>query len=192
LNSLLLDADVIIDAHRLGIWDKLLAQNKVHIGSVVLRTEAEYYIDNKGRRRNINLMSQHRAKKITELSATLAEQRILKERFDAVLGPKLDPGEIESLVILERTPELTFCTFDHATITAVVLLDMGNRVISFETLLKQCGLSRKPQRKHSEGRFKQIVKRAQLMRVMGQGLIYRDAKLLGDADRVLTMSIRYG
>jgi hypothetical protein len=170
LNLLLLDADVVIDAHRLGMWDKLLAQNKVHIGSVVLRTEVEYYIDNKGRRRNINLMSQHRAKKITELSATLAEQRILRERFDAVLGPKLDPGETESLVLLERTPELTFCTFDYAAITAVVLLDMGNRVISFETVLKKCGLSRKLQRKHSEERFKHIVKTAQLMRVMGQGL----------------------
>jgi hypothetical protein len=170
LNLLLLDADVVIDAHRLGMWDKLLVQNKVHIGSVVLRTEVEYYIDNKGRRRNINLMSQHRAQKITELSATLAEQRILRERFDAVLGPKLDPGETESLVLLERTPELTFCTFDYAAITAVVLLDMGNRVISFETVLKKCGLSRKLQRKHSEERFKHIVKTAQLMRVMGQGL----------------------
>jgi len=170
LNLLLLDADVVIDAHRLGMWDKLLAQNKVHIGSVVLRTEVEYYIDNKGRRRNINLMAQHQAKKITELSATLVEQSVLRERFDAVLGPKLDPGETESLVLLERTPELTFCTFDYAAITAVVLLDMGNRVISFETVLKQCGLSRRLERKHSEERFKRIVKRAHLMRVMEQGL----------------------
>lgn len=172
LNSLLLDADVVIDAHSLGMWDKLLARNRVHIGSVVLRTEVDYYIDKNGRRRNINLISQHRAKKITELSATLAEQRILKERFDAMLGPKLDPGETESLVILERVPELMFCTFDYAAITAAVLLDIGNRVISFETVLKKCGLSRRRlQRKHSEERFKHIVKTAQLMRVMGQGLI---------------------
>jgi len=171
LNSLLLDADVVIDAHRLGMWDKLLAQNRVHIGAVVLRTEVKYYIDNNGRRRNINLMSQHRAKKITELSATLEEQRILKKRFDAVLGPKLDPGETESLVILERIPELIFCTFDYAAIIAVVLLGMGNRVISFETVLKKCGLSRRLQRKHSEERFKHIVKTAKLMRVMGQGLV---------------------
>jgi len=176
LNLLLLDADVVIDAHRLGIWDRLLAQNKVHIGSVVLRTEVGYYIDNRGRRRNINLMSQHRAKKIIELSAILMKQRVLKERFDAVFGPKLDPGEIESLVILERTHELTFCTFDHAAIIAVVLLDMGNRVISFEVLLKQCGLSRRLERKHSEERFKRIVEKAQLMRVMGQGLVSRGSQ----------------
>lgn len=49
LNSLLLDADVVIDAHSLGMWDKLLAQNRVHIGAVVLRTEVKYYIDNNGR-----------------------------------------------------------------------------------------------------------------------------------------------
>ncbi len=173
LNLLLLDADVVIDAHRLGIWDKLIAQNRVHIGSVVLRTEVGYYIDNRGRRRNINLMPQHRANKITELSATLVEQRVLKERFDAVFGPKLDPGETESIVILERTHELTFCTFDQAAIIAVVLLDIGNRVISFEILLKQCGLSRRAEKKHSEERFKQFVERAQLMRVMGQGLVSR-------------------
>ena len=43
LNSLLLDADVVIDAHSLGMWDKLLAQNRVHIGAVVLRTEVQRY-----------------------------------------------------------------------------------------------------------------------------------------------------
>ncbi len=88
-----------------------------------------------------------------------------------MLGPKLDPGETESLIILERIPELIFCTFDYAAIIAVVLLGMANRVISFETVLKKCGLSRRLQRKHSEERFKRIIETAQLMRVMGQGLV---------------------
>jgi len=170
LNLLLLDADVVIDAHRLHIWDKLLSKNKIHIGSIVLRAEVHYYIDSEGKRKKIDLLPQLGAGKITELSASLAEQRVLRKRFDRVLGPKLGLGEIESLVIVQKTPDLTFCTFDHAAIIALVLLDMGNRGVSFETVLKQCGLSRRLERKHSEERFKRIVKRAHLMRVMEQGL----------------------
>jgi hypothetical protein len=86
------------------------------------------------------------------------EQRVLRKRFDRVLGPKLGLGEIESLVIVQKTPDLTFCTFDHAAIIALVLLDMENRGVSFETVLKQCGLSRRLERKHSEERFKRIEK----------------------------------
>jgi len=43
LNSLLLDADVIIDANRLGFWNQFVGKNKIYVASTVWRNEALFY-----------------------------------------------------------------------------------------------------------------------------------------------------
>jgi len=41
----LLDADVIIDLHRFGIWESILKKSKILIPSIILRREVFYFID---------------------------------------------------------------------------------------------------------------------------------------------------
>ena len=91
-------------------------------------------------------------------------------KFDLAFGPTLDSGEIESLSILPKRNDLIFCTFDKAAIMALVLLRIAHRGISLERVLLECGLNRHLERKHSEKKFKYILKQAKQMRVMGQGL----------------------
>jgi len=170
LNSLLLDANVIIDANKLGFWDSLITKNKIYIASTVLRNEVFYYINSKKQQKDIHLLGLARRKRIIEVSATVSQQQSLMSKFDLAFAPKLHSGEIESLSILQRRNDLIFCTFDKAAIMALVLLGIAHRGISLERALFECGLNRHLERKHSEKKFKYILKQAKQMRIMGQGL----------------------
>lgn len=41
----LLDADIIIDLHKFGIWEHIVKRNEILIPSTVLRREVYYYED---------------------------------------------------------------------------------------------------------------------------------------------------
>ena len=79
-------------------------------------------------------------------------------RFSENLRFSIHAGEIESLAVLIRQTELIFCTCDAAAIRILPLLDLTERGISAETLLRQTGLY-KPglKEKHSEEYFKSNI-----------------------------------
>jgi len=170
LNSLLLDADVIIDVNRLGFWNQFVGKNKIYVASTVWRNEALFYVTRKGQRKRIRLSHLLKAGIIIELEATVNQQKNLISEFDSMFSPRLDPGETESLCILQSNDSLMFCTFDTAAIMALGLLGISHRGISLEKALIQCGLNRTLEYKCSEKRFKSTLKRAKQMRIMGQGL----------------------
>jgi len=68
LNSLLLDANVIIDANKLGFWDNLITKNKIYIASTVLRNEVFYYINSKKQQKDIHLLDLARRGHVIELA----------------------------------------------------------------------------------------------------------------------------
>ena len=76
----LLDADVIIDLHRFGIWKNILKKNKILIPSTVLRREVFYFIDGSGVKRYINLIDEAE-KTYTEVSVTAEELMKFKRNF---------------------------------------------------------------------------------------------------------------
>lgn len=170
MNSLLPDADVVIDIHRLGFWQQFTEKNRVHIASTVLKVEALFYFDSKNRKRQINWKHELTKHRLVEVSATISEMKGLQNKFDLALGPKLGLGELECLAILERQKDLKFCTLDKAAINALALLDLEDRGISLENALTECGLQRNLPDKYSDKRFKRCVKQGQQMRIMGQGL----------------------
>ena len=52
----LLDADVIIDLHKFGIWNIITKRNEVLIPSTILRREVYYYEDDSGFKHDIYLL----------------------------------------------------------------------------------------------------------------------------------------
>ncbi len=50
---LLLDADVIIDLHRLGVWKTIAQKHEIYIPSIVLRKEAYRYENTSGSFENL-------------------------------------------------------------------------------------------------------------------------------------------
>jgi len=92
---------------------------------------------------------------IKECVATADDASCLLSRLPQKTPFTLHVGEIESLAILIRETDLVFCTCDAATIRTLPILDLTERGISAEKLLKQTGLF-KPglQDRHTEEYFR--------------------------------------
>lgn len=163
MNLLLLDADVIIDLHKLELWKQVTKKHKVYVASTVLHNEAYYYEDDKGRH-PIEVAN------IEELSATPQEIQQLYSKFNPAYL-ELHQGELESLAILINKSDIIFCTCDRAAVIASVLLDITERLVSVEKMLGQSGLSSsRLEPKHTENKFKNYVKQGQQMKIQGTGL----------------------
>ena len=165
---LLLDANVIIDLHKLGLWKQITKSHKVSVPSIVFHREVYYYEDENGRH-HIDL-EKEAGVTITELSCSAQELLSFKERFDHVFQEELHDGEKEALVLLQKQEDLILCTCDHAAIKALALLDMSTQGISFENLLKQSSINKKLEFKHTEQRFKKLLTEGGIMKIQGRGL----------------------
>lgn len=165
LAYLLLDADIIIDLHQLGLWDWFINQNKIYVASIVIE-EVIYYENRERQRIYIDLKAQCAVGKITEVSARskLIGDTIYKLRKHS-LAPELDPGELESITVLYKRKKegILFCTADGSAIRALAMLNLLRKAISLEEALDKSGLNMKNlaiKPKHSMLRFSKLVDKA--------------------------------
>jgi hypothetical protein len=166
---LILDANVIIAAHEFGVWDHIVRSHTVHIPSVVLNLEVYFFKKPDGATVTIDLKRQV-GKSITEVSCTADELAALSEQLDSVTDQEIHAGEKEALVILMRSRDHTFCTFDHTAIEVLALLGLSERSISFEGLLRSCGVTKGLQYKHTEAFYVTHLEKGKANRVQGTGL----------------------
>lgn len=136
MKFLLLDADVVIYAHRLGVWDKLTASYKTALVSTVLRDEASFYEDpDTDARIWMVLGKELAAGKIHEVSATVRQQEEVRNQL-LRLDVDLDPGELEALTVLKHAKEkCNFCTGDFGAVRGLVYLGLSDRGTSLEKVL---------------------------------------------------------
>jgi len=150
----LLDADIIIDFLSIDVFEKLVELHKIFVASSVVE-EVDYY---KKDREKIEI--DFRAKFIDsglvqELSATLSETEQMLSNLPPLLRETLHVGEIESLTVLLKNTDLTFCSCDAAAIRMLPLLNLSENGVSAEKLLEMSGLSKSDlQAKHTKEYFK--------------------------------------
>jgi hypothetical protein len=166
---LILDANVIIAAHEFGAWEKICQTHTICIPSIILNLEVYFYRKPDGTAVTIDLIGQV-GKSITELSCTAAELIALSEKLDSVTDQEVHAGEKEALAILQKSPDHAFCTFDHAAIEVMALLGLSERGISFQALLKSCGITKALQHKHTEEFYKEHLEKGKINRLQGTGL----------------------
>lgn len=161
----LLDADILIDFLSHDLLDKLVKIHEIYAATSVIG-EVKYF-----KRGGIKYPASFREKYIQtelikELSATAEDAAILLTKLPSVSPFTLHPGEIESLSILIRETKFVFCTCDAATIRTLPLLDLTERGISAEKLLKQSGLL-KPglHDRHTEEYFKTNIATGQVQKI---------------------------
>lgn len=171
---LLLDADVIIDLHRLGLWKQITKSHQVFVPSIILHKEVYFYEDENGRH-HIDL-EKEAGVTFAELSCSGQELLRFKERFDRVFQEELHDGEKEALVLLQKQEDILLCTCDYAAIKALALLDLAEQGISFEGLLKKSGMNKKLEYKHTEKRFKKYLTEGSIMRMQERGLKKKNEK----------------
>lgn len=163
----LLDADILIDFLSYDLLDKLLKTHEIYAASSVIE-EVKFFKKN-GVKNSVAFREQYIEKGlIKEISATPNEVSSLLGMLPEISCFSIHPGEIESLAILIRETKLFFCTCDAAAIRTLPHLDISERGISAEKLLKQSGLF-KPglKERHMEEYFQSNISFGREQKVYG-------------------------
>lgn len=140
---LLLDTTAVLELHRRDAWLVLLQRRTIVVPSIVAHEESFYY-ERASQTIIIDLPSMIGRGEIQELEATPSEMRTAASAFDRVFVEGLHPGELEAIAILKKVADdsLRFCTADKVAIYALVLLNLEERLVSLEAVLREVGLSR--------------------------------------------------
>ena len=153
----LLDADIIIDFLSHDLLNKLVKHHEIHAATSVI--DEVRYFKRGGKKYSVSFRETYiQTGLIKECSATDEDAANLFNKLPPEVPFTIHTGEIESLAVLIREENLIFCTCDAATIRTLPFLDVVERGISAEQLLKQSGLL-KPGLKtqHTEEYFKNNI-----------------------------------
>jgi len=156
----ILDANVIIDAHKMGLWKHLTSQYRVQVPSTVLREEARFFKNRYDQQVDIDLQTNLSAGQIQEIEATAEELEALTLAATSSFLRSIDEGETEAIAILRggRFKESVFCTGDQLAIKAISVFELSDQAVSFERLLNDSGSSIKCLPRHySEERLKKLL-----------------------------------
>lgn len=173
LLHLLLDACVVIEAHRLGTWNALVGRAHIACPAMVVKDEALFYQHNKHSvHPSINLPNLVAQGKIEMLEATADDLAMVAGLLTDNVTEGLDPGETEALALLlvGKAAGYSFCTGDRAAIHALALLGLSEKGVSFEQALTAIGATKPLQRQFTEIYFQAILKEGQEYRLRGLGL----------------------
>jgi len=162
---LLLDADVIIDLHVLGIFEKLAKAYEIFVTIEVLR-EARYY-KKAGKKYPIHIEGKITVIKNVQLDSL---NKVMAEAREARLA--IDQGEATSIAyLLQPEEDLRLCTFDKAAIKLISYMGLGEKSVSLEKALKSAGHHRKLYPRHLENEFKNCIKDGKALRIQFKNLM---------------------
>ena len=156
---LLLDANVVIEISRQGLWDQTIARCDIHLARTVL-DEAQFYDDDQGGRHYIDLTSYISAESIAVFDLTPSQMDGFRARFDPVYFEKLDPGETESLAyLLDQSDECMICSADKIVYRVLGCLNRPDQGVSLDEVLGQIGLGRKLGREFTKAYKEEWIKK---------------------------------
>lgn len=157
MRCLLLDANVIIDLHKLGYWDTFVGGNDVYVPDTVAG-EAHFWPGPDGERNDFDLFEQARARRINILSAGASAVLALQGKMRRLAALELHGGELEGLAIISAPPveDLRFCLYDRAAVKFAGALGLRDRIVSVEEALRECGLAT-ALAKHSKERLDRLL-----------------------------------
>lgn len=136
----LLDANIVIRIFELGIWEQITKRCEVVLAQTVV-DEAEFYDTDAGRE-YIDWERWIRERVMRVESVSAADVQAFCKQFDAGYYEKLDPGEAESLVLLERESDARICSADKIVWRVLGNTNKTDRGVSLEEILQQIGLTK--------------------------------------------------
>jgi len=158
---LLLDADVIIDLHTLGVFDRISKGFEIFITRTVLE-EARYF---KSSGMRIRMQISDRVTVIEDV--TVAHLQAVQQNSKAA-GLSIDPGEAESIAcLMQEEQDLIFCTCDQAAIKLLAFMNLEGRSISFEKALRSTGYQKKNlYPRHWDKTFSECIREGKTLRIL--------------------------
>lgn len=163
---LLLDADVVIDLHSLGLFEKICRAYDVYVTQEVYG-EATYF--KKGGSKNpINIADKVIVIKDVELEGL---EKVEKEAKEARLV--IDPGESTSIAYINQTEgKMIFCSCDKAAIKLISYMELEQKSVSLERALRGIGYhKRNLYPRHFEKTFKAAVNEGKALRIQFKKLV---------------------
>lgn len=140
LRLLLLDANVIIELFRRGIWDTIVERCEIVLAQSVV-DESQFYDTDIGERKYIDLADYIRKNKISVFNVSISQLVQFKKQFDASYFERLDPGECESLAFLCLSAEpYNICSADAIVYRILGNLNRSEQGISLEEVLGSVGM----------------------------------------------------
>jgi len=173
LKCVLLDASIVIEAHKISVWENLIERIEIIVSSIVAHQESLFYSKEEGGiPEAINLKRLIDIRKIKEISATQKEMSLFLNKFDRLFVTRLHEGEAESLSLImgDRTKDTLYCSSDATAIQALAMIGFLDKGVSMETMLQQIGLQKRLQRQFNEKFFKHHLKKGRENYITGQGL----------------------
>lgn len=161
----MLDADVIIDLHSLGLFDKLRKAYDIYVTREVLR-EAQYYP--KGRK-NLPIRIKQEVTVIEDIEIDCL-RTVQKESREARLT--IDPGEAESIAyLLQCEEDISFCSCDKAAFIIMSFMNLEQKALSLEKAFREAGYNVTLLPRHLQSEFKRRIKDGKTLRIQFKKLI---------------------
>jgi hypothetical protein len=170
----LLDANIVIRAHEISVWEKLIEKVQIIIPSSVVHEAHSLFSDEQGRLPEaIDLKKLVTEQKIEELSTSVEESAAFLSQFELLFQKGLHEGETEalSLIYLNKAPDAFFCTGDAIAIHALAMINKSEQGISFESLLKTIGLQKSLSWECTEQFFQRELEKGKIKLITREGLV---------------------
>jgi len=159
---LLLDANIIIDLHTLGLFDRICKSYDVYVTPEVFKEADRYPAGGKYHK----IFIKTKVKIIQDVALESIDE-VLNEAREAWLS--VDEGETTSIAaIYQRDMEdMVFCTCDKAAIKLVSFMNFDEQSISLEKALKDAGYHKHNlYHQHSEKMFRECIQEGKALRVL--------------------------
>jgi hypothetical protein len=172
------DTDVIIDLHKLGVWDAFVKAYQVHIAEYVLTDEALFYVAKRTRlssepedyyeeKRPIDLSNEIESGEVIIVDPSASEMYRIEAEAKRFAAPDIDDGEKHTIAVVQSDNSgLVACLKDKAAIEYAGLIGLAERCISIEAALSKCGLTKHLSGSQTDEVFKRIMTTAMSKRVM--------------------------
>ncbi len=174
MKRVILDANVVIQLHALGIWKQFLssAQKKgweLLVGDTVCE-EAVYFL-HEDKEEQIDLSADFQNGFLKSFRISSSEAKKFLASFDPLYAPELHLGETECLVFLvQHQKDSLLCSADGAVFRTLGLLHLEEYGVSLEELLQQIGFGRRVLYQYSRAFRQNYTKEGQKDFLQGRGL----------------------
>ena len=143
IRLLLLDANVVLELHRLGLWSGVVERCEVLLARTVL-DESKYYEMDDGRQQRIDLGREIETAQVRIVEVPLDKVIAFQQRFRPTFLGRLDPGELESLAhLVEVNRGCSISSADKIVWRTLGALRLGEHGLSLEEILGRIGQSRR-------------------------------------------------
>jgi len=138
--SFLVDANVIVYAYEIGVWNNMLAEAEFVTARSIVQDEAKFY-SRENKKIVIDLPKLVEKGELDEVDPSISQVKNVIKKFDDLFAERIHEGERDILAHLLNADdeEVAFCSADRVALKALAMLGMGNLGISLEEILEIIG-----------------------------------------------------